>query len=92
MIDISQKEIWFVVGSQELYGEETLRQVAEHSQEIAKGLDASLILPVKIVYKDIVKSPSQITMYVWQRIRTKIVLVLLLGCILFHLQKCGLVV
>ena len=29
MIDISQKEVWFVVGSQELYGEETLRKVAE---------------------------------------------------------------
>ena len=61
MIDISQKEIWFVVGSQELYGEETLRQVAVHSQEIAKGLDGSSAIPVKIVYKDIVKSPSQIT-------------------------------
>ncbi|MFV5697179.1 L-arabinose isomerase [Flavobacterium sp. ZT3R17] len=61
MIDISQKEIWFVVGSQELYGEETLRKVAEHSQHIAKGLDASSHIPVKIVYKDVVKSPSQIT-------------------------------
>ncbi|MES2238718.1 MAG: L-arabinose isomerase [Bacteroidota bacterium] len=61
MIDISQKEIWFVVGSQELYGEETLRQVAVHSQKIAEDLDASSAIPVKIVYKDIVKSPSQIT-------------------------------
>ena len=61
MIDISQKEIWFVVGSQELYGEETLRKVAEHSQQIAKGLDASSHIPVKIVYKDVVKSPAQIT-------------------------------
>ena len=61
MIDISQKEVWFVVGSQELYGEETLRKVAEHSQQIAKGLDASSHIPVKIVYKDVVKSPAQIT-------------------------------
>ena len=61
MIDISQKEIWFVVGSQELYGEETLRKVAEHSQIIAKGLDASSHIPVKLVYKDVVKSPAQIT-------------------------------
>lgn len=60
MIDISQKEVWFVVGSQELYGEETLRKVAEHSQIIAKGLDASSSIPVKVVYKDVVKSPSQI--------------------------------
>lgn len=61
MIDIAQKEIWFVVGSQELYGEETLRKVAEHSQKIAKGLDASSHIPVKIVYKDVVKTPNQIT-------------------------------
>jgi L-arabinose isomerase len=60
MIDISQKEVWFVVGSQELYGEETLRQVAVHSQHIAKGLDGSSHIPVKIVYKDVVKSPEQI--------------------------------
>ena len=60
MIDISQKEVWFVVGSQELYGEETLRKVAEHSQIIAKGLDASSSIPVKVVYKDVVKSPAQI--------------------------------
>lgn len=61
MIDISQKEVWFVVGSQELYGPETLQKVAEHSQYIAKGLDASPNIPVKIVYKAVVKSPDQIT-------------------------------
>lgn len=61
MENIAQKEIWFVVGSQELYGEETLRKVAEHSQIIAKGLDVSSHIPVKIVYKDVVKTPTQIT-------------------------------
>ena len=38
-IDISAKEIWFVTGSQHLYGEETLRQVANNAQEITRGLD-----------------------------------------------------
>ncbi len=61
MNNIAQKEIWFVVGSQELYGEETLRKVAEHSQIIAKGLDASSDVPVKIIYKEVVKSPAEIT-------------------------------
>ncbi len=60
MNNISQKEVWFVVGSQELYGPETLLKVAEHSQNIAKGLEGSLHIPVKIVYKDVVKSPEQI--------------------------------
>ncbi|WP_445738382.1 L-arabinose isomerase [Mariniflexile sp.] len=61
MIDISQKEIWFVTGSQHLYGEETLRQVAENSQEIVKGFNASKQMPVKIIYKPTVKSPEEIT-------------------------------
>ena len=35
------REIWFVTGSQGLYGEETLRQVASQSQVIAEALDAA---------------------------------------------------
>jgi L-arabinose isomerase len=61
MIDIANKEIWFVTGSQHLYGEETLKQVAENSQQIVKGLNASKQIPVKIVYKPTVKSPDEIT-------------------------------
>ena len=41
-------EIWFVTGSQTLYGDETLRQVAEQSQAVAAGLGE---LPVKVVWK-----------------------------------------
>lgn len=61
MIDIAQKEIWFVTGSQHLYGEETLKQVAENSQQIVKGLNASVHIPVKIIFKPTVKTPDQIT-------------------------------
>ncbi|MFD0836713.1 L-arabinose isomerase [Mariniflexile aquimaris] len=61
MIDISQKEIWFVTGSQHLYGEETLKQVAKNSQEIVKGFNVSSHIPVKIVFKPTVKSPEEIT-------------------------------
>src|SRR5680860_1150198 len=60
-IDIAEKEIWFVTGSQHLYGEETLKQVAQNSQEIAEGLNASKHIPVKIVYKPTVKTPYEIT-------------------------------
>jgi len=59
--NIDQYEVWFVTGTQHLYGEETLKQVAGHSQEIAKGLNASAAIPVKIVYKDLVKTPNEIT-------------------------------
>lgn len=61
MIEIAQKEIWFVTGSQHLYGEETLRQVAENSQQIVKGLNESSQIPVKIIFKPTVKSPEEIT-------------------------------
>ncbi|NEW77890.1 MAG: L-arabinose isomerase [Gelidibacter sp.] len=61
MIDIAQKEIWFVTGSQHLYGDETLKQVAENSQQIVKGLNASAHIPVKIIFKPTVKTPDQIT-------------------------------
>ena len=39
MINLKDLEVWFVTGSQDLYGEETLKQVAEHSQAIATGLN-----------------------------------------------------
>lgn len=61
MIDISKKEIWFVTGSQHLYGEETLRQVAANSQEIVKGLNTSSHIPVNIIFKPTVKTPDEIT-------------------------------
>ena len=53
-------EVWFVTGSQHLYGEETLKKVAAHSQEIAAHLDESKTIPVKVVYKPTVKSPEEI--------------------------------
>lgn len=60
MIDLKKLEVWFVTGSQHLYGEETLRQVAEHSQQIAKALDASSSIPVKVVFKPVLKTAEEI--------------------------------
>ncbi len=60
MIDLKQYEVWFITGSQHLYGEETLKKVAEHSQQIAKGLDSAKQIPVKVVFKPTVKSPEEI--------------------------------
>jgi len=60
MIDLKTFEVWFITGSQDLYGEETLKKVAEHSQEIVKGLDDSGKIPVRIVYKPVVKSTEEI--------------------------------
>ncbi len=54
------KEFWFLTGSQHLYGEETLKQVAENSQRIAQSLDASARLPAKVVWKPILTEPGAI--------------------------------
>ncbi|MFI5137215.1 MAG: L-arabinose isomerase [Sphingobacteriales bacterium] len=60
MIDLKKFEVWFITGSQHLYGEETLKQVAAHSQQIAKGLDGSGKIAVSVVYKPVVKTTEEI--------------------------------
>jgi L-arabinose isomerase len=60
MTDLKHVEAWFITGSQSLYGEETLRQVAVHSEKIVKELDASPNIPVKVVFKPVLKTPEEI--------------------------------
>ena len=60
MIDLKQWEVWFVTGSQHLYGQETLDKVAQHSTEIVAGLSASPSIPVKIVMKPVLTTPDSI--------------------------------
>lgn len=60
MKSLQPLEVWFVTGSQHLYGEETLKQVAQHSQEIASSLDNTDSIPVKVVFKPTVKSTEEV--------------------------------
>ena len=60
MINLKELEVWFVTGSQHLYGEETLQKVAEHSQIIAASLNEASQIPVRVVFKPTVKSPEEI--------------------------------
>ncbi|AUS06872.1 L-arabinose isomerase [Pseudotamlana carrageenivorans] len=60
MIDISKKEVWFITGSQDLYGPETLTQVAKNSTIIAEALNDSKAIPVQIIFKPTVKSSEEI--------------------------------
>lgn len=53
-------EVWFLTGSQHLYGPETLAQVAEHSQQIVRELNETAGIPVSIVYKPILTTPDEI--------------------------------
>jgi len=60
MINLKTFEVWFITGSQHLYGEETLNLVAEHSKAIAAGLDSAGQIPVRVVYKPTVKTTQEI--------------------------------
>jgi L-arabinose isomerase len=54
-------EVWFVTGSQYLYGPETLAQVAVNSQAIAKAFNETTEIPVNVVFKPILKTTEEIT-------------------------------
>ncbi|NLW85079.1 MAG: L-arabinose isomerase [Phycisphaerae bacterium] len=54
-------EVWFVTGSQHLYGPETLKQVDIDSKTIADALNASSAIPCKVVFKPVLKTPDEIT-------------------------------
>ncbi|HZY72857.1 MAG TPA: L-arabinose isomerase [Edaphobacter sp.] len=60
MIELKSLEVWFVTGSQHLYGQETLTRVAVHSQKIASSLDGETAIPVRIVFKPVLTTPEQI--------------------------------
>ncbi len=54
------KQIWFLTGSQDLYGEDTLRQVAEQSQQVVAALNEAAEIPVPIEWKPVLKDRDAI--------------------------------
>ncbi|MGH9586543.1 MAG: L-arabinose isomerase [Acidobacteriaceae bacterium] len=60
MIDLSARELWFVPGSQLLYGEAALTKVAEHAREIASTLSSSSAMPVKVICKPVMTGTDSI--------------------------------
>ena len=61
MIDLAKMELWFATGSQHLYGNETLKTVAVHANEIAGELAKSKHIPLSIVPKPVLTTPDAIT-------------------------------
>ena len=57
---LAEFEIWFVTGSQHLYGDTTLTKVNTHSKEIARYLDEQPSIPVKIIFKPVLTTPEEI--------------------------------
>ncbi len=56
----AENEIWFLTGTQNLYGDETLQQVAEQSLEVSQLLAKNINSPVEIIWKPILKTPEEI--------------------------------
>lgn len=56
-----QYEIWFVIGSQHLYGEETLKQVFTQCEKVVHALNQSERLPCQLVLKPLVTTPQEVT-------------------------------
>ncbi len=59
-MNLKSLQVWFITGSQHLYGPETLKKVAAHSQEIAKHLNVSKQIAVSVIYKPVVTTPEEI--------------------------------
>jgi L-arabinose isomerase len=60
MFNLKQLEVWFLTGSQHLYGAEALAKVAENAKAIAGSLGGEPTIPVKIVFKPILTTPEEI--------------------------------
>ena len=61
LVNTSPSEIWFVCGSQHLYGPGPLKQVAANARIVAAALDASKHVPTDIVFKALLTTPDEIT-------------------------------
>ncbi|MBC6314789.1 L-arabinose isomerase [Listeria grandensis] len=61
MLKIVEKEFWFVVGSQHLYGEEALRSVKKNAEEMVDALNKSGNLPYPLILKELAVTADTIT-------------------------------
>ncbi len=60
MINFDAYEVWFLTGSQHLYGSETLRRVDEHSRAMVEALGGSGRIPVRVVWRPVLTTPESI--------------------------------
>jgi L-arabinose isomerase len=60
MINLSSPEIWFICGSQHLYGPGPLQEVENNAKEVAKALDGSSAIPLKVRFKALLTRPDEI--------------------------------
>ena len=59
-MNLKKYVFWFITGSQDLYGQDTLDQVAKDSKEIVAKLNESKALPCELIWKPTLLTPSAI--------------------------------
>ena len=85
-------KFWFCTGSQDLYGDECLRKVAEHSRIIVEELNKSGVLPFELVWKPTLITNELIRKHSMKQMQMRTAQVLSHGCILSHRQNPGFLV
>ncbi|MFO7814629.1 MAG: L-arabinose isomerase [Halanaerobiales bacterium] len=60
MDNFNNYNVWFVTGSQHLYGEDVLKKVSDDSKKIVNGLNKANKIPVNIEFKSVLTNPSDI--------------------------------
>ncbi len=60
MTSLKKYNFWLIVGSQDLYGKETLQTVDEHAQAIVDGFNADPAIPCTVVFKPVVRNSDEI--------------------------------
>ncbi len=90
MTDFNALEVWFVTGSQHLYGPAVLQQVAADARQIVTGLNQSTALPIKVVFKPVLTTPDAITDLCLEANRAANALGWSPGCTRFRPPRCGL--
>ena len=59
-VNFAPLRVWFLTGSQRLYGDDVLAQVAEQSRGLAGRLNASGDLPIEVVWRHVLTGPDEI--------------------------------
>lgn len=60
MKSLNKYTFWFVVGSQDLYGEEVLKQIDENTKKMVIGWNEDDTLPCSIIWKPVVRNSNEI--------------------------------
>jgi len=60
IINLKKPEVWFIIGSQHLYGNKVLKHVHTNAIQIAKSFEANKSIPAKVTYKKVLTSSSEI--------------------------------